>query len=384
MNYNLIIARYGEIGIKSPRVRSRFERKLKSNIKSAFNCEIKISQGRVYIFPKDFDEAYDKLKRIFGVVSFSPAISTLSDFKDIEATLSEYTDRLVDENLIDSNTPFAIRCRRVGDHDFSSQELAAFAGGVVIKKLDCPVDLSNPKLEIFLEVRDNETYIFHEKIKGPGGLPLGTQGRLIALISSGIDSPVAAYLMMKRGCSITAIHFDNDPFAGSKVTENFEKLVAKLNEYSYGSPIETKIVKYGNYLKKCKENAPEKLTCVLCKSGMYKVASEVAKNENALGIVDGSSVGQVASQTLHNILATRDGAEFPILSPLIGMDKVEIQEISRKIGTLAISEIDDGGCSAVPRYPETKIDISRVHEAIESIDQKKEVENIINEVYQKF
>ncbi|MDR0900040.1 MAG: tRNA 4-thiouridine(8) synthase ThiI, partial [Methanobrevibacter sp.] len=367
-----------------PRVRSRFERKLKSNIKSAFDSEIKISQGRVYIFPKDFDDAYDKLKRIFGIVSFSPVISTLSNLKDIEVALSEYIDNLADEDLIDSNIPFAIRCRRVGNHDFSSQELAAFAGGIVIKKLDCPVNLSNPEIEIFIEVRDNKTYIFHENIKGPGGLPLGTQGRLIALISSGIDSPVAAYLMMKRGCSITAIHFDNDPFAGPKVTENFESLINKLNDYSYGSPIETKIVKYGNYLKKCKENAPEKLTCVLCKSGMYKVASDVAKNENALGIVDGSSVGQVASQTLHNILATRDGAEFPILSPLIGLDKVEIQKISRKIGTLTISEIDDGGCSAVPNYPETKAEISRVHEAIESIDQDKEIENIINEIYRKF
>ncbi|MBZ9570195.1 tRNA 4-thiouridine(8) synthase ThiI [Methanobrevibacter sp. TMH8] len=381
MNYNLIIARYGEIGIKSPRVRARFERKLKSNIESAFDCRINISQGRVFVFPNDFDEAYEKLKRIFGVVSFSPAICTVTSFEDIEKALSNYSDKLADEDLIDSDTPFAIRCRRVGNHDFSSQELAAFAGGVIIEKLGCPVDLSNPKLEIFVEVRDNETYIYHKKIKGPGGLPLGTQGRLVALISSGIDSPVAAYLMMKRGCSITAIHFDNDPFAGSKVTENFEKLVDKLNEYSYGSPIKTKIIKYGNYLKTCKENAPEKLTCVLCKSGMYRVASEVAKKENALGIVDGSSVGQVASQTLPNILATRDGAEFPILSPLIGLDKVEIEKIARKIGTFPISEIDDGGCSAVPRYPETKSDINRVHEAIESISQDEEIGKIIDEIY---
>lgn len=381
LNHSLIIARYGEIGLKSPRVRGRFERQLKSNIKTAFECKIKISQGRIYIHPKNFDEALIKLKRIFGIVSFSPAIHTKTSYEDIENDLGKYTEKLISENLISSKTKFAVRCRRVGDHDFSSQEMAGFAGSVVRKMIDAPVNLSNPDIKIFLEVREDETYIFHEKIKGPGGLPLGSQGRLVALISSGIDSPVAAYLMMKRGCAITAIHFDNDPFAGPKVTENFKELINKLNEYSYGFPIRTKIVKYGDYLEKCKDNAPEKLTCVLCKSGMYKLASEVAKKENALGIVDGSSVGQVASQTLHNILATRANAEFPILSPLIGLDKIEIEKISRKIGTFPISEINDGGCSAVPRYPETKAELSRVNDALELINQEVEIKKAVEKLY---
>lgn len=381
LNHDLIIVRYGEIGLKSPRVRSRFEKQLKSNIKTAFECEININQGRIYIYPKDFNEALVKLKRIFGIVSFSPAIQTKSTYEDIENDLNKYIDKLVDKNLISSKTKFAVKCRRVGNHEFSSQEIAGFAGSVVIKKINAPVDLSNPEIRIYLEVRDDETYIFHEKIKGPGGLPLGSQGRLVALISSGIDSPVAAYLMMKRGCAITAIHFDNDPFAGPKVTENFKELINKLNEYSYGFKIKTKIVKYGDYLQKCKDDAPEKLTCVLCKSGMYNIASEVAKKENALGIVDGSSVGQVASQTLPNILATRANVEFPILSPLIGLDKIEIEKISKKIGTFPISEIDDGGCSAVPKYPETNAELSRVNDAIESIDQKVEIKKIVEKLY---
>ncbi len=381
MEQELIIARYGEIGLKSPRVRSRFERQLKSNIKTAFDCKIKINQGRIFIYPKNFPEAMIKLKRIFGIVSFSPAIPTKTNHQDIENDLNKYTEKLMEKNLINSNTKFAVRCRRVGEHEFSSQEIAGFSGSVIIKKTDAPVDLSNPDIEIFIEVRDDKTYIFHEKIKGPGGLPLGSQGRLVALVSSGIDSPVAAYLMMKRGCAITAIHFDNDPFAGPKVTENFKKLIDKLNDYSYGFPIRTKIVKYGDYLQKCKDNAPEKLTCVLCKSGMYKIASKVAKKENALGIIDGSSVGQVASQTLPNILATRANTEFPILSPLIGLDKIEIEKISRKIGTFPISEINDGGCSAVPRYPETKAELKRVNDAIKLIDQEIEIEKAVNSLY---
>jgi len=381
MDYDVIIGRYGEVGLKSPRVRSRFERRLVHNIRASLDCEIDVHQARFFIFPNSYKEAREKLSKIFGIVSYSPAISLKTSHEDIETHLSKYVDELEKNNLIDSNTSFAIRCRRVGNHDFSSQEIAAFGGSVVVKKLGCPVDLTNPQIEIFFEIREDKTFIFHEKIKGPGGLPLGTQGKLVALISSGIDSPVAAYLMMKRGCEIIAIHFDNDPFSGVQVTENFKKLIDQLNNYSSGAPIKIKIVKYGEYLQKCKDNAPEKLTCVLCKSGMYKIASEVAKREKAMGIVDGSSVGQVASQTLPNILATRENAEFPILSPLIGLDKIEIEKISKEIGTFPISEINDGGCSAVPKYPETKADLNRVHGAIDSINQDEEIKKVIEKLY---
>jgi len=373
MEHSVIIARYGELGLKSNRVRGRFERKLSSNIKASFNCEIDINQARIFIFPKDFDEALSKLKKIFGIVSFSPAVSTYSNYADIEKTLADYTDKLIDEKLIDSDTPFAVRCRRVGSHEFSSQEAAAFAGAVVVRKLACPVDLTNPKLEIYLEIRENETYIFHEKIKGPGGLPLGTQGKLISLISSGIDSPVSTYLMMKRGCEIIALHFDNDPYTKGKTEEKYENIIEQLKTYSSGVPFRSRIVSYGDYLKKSREDAPEKMTCILCKSGMYKIAGMLARDMNALGVVDGSSVGQVASQTLPNILATREDVEVPILSPLIGMDKVEIEKIAKEIGTYDISKEDDGGCSAVPRYPETKADVERVREAKEDMNQDEEL-----------
>ena len=329
MEHSLIIARYGELGLKSPRVRGRFERKLSSNIKSSFSCEIDINQARIFIFPEDFDEAIANLSKIFGIVSFSPAISTHTSYEEIEKTLDNYVDELEKKGLITCDTKFAIRCRRVGSHDFSSQELAAFAGSVVVKKLSCPVDLTNPQLEIFLEVREDDTYIFHEKIKGPGGLPLGTQGKLVSLISSGIDSPVSTYLMMKRGCEIIAIHFDNEPFTQAKSRENFELLVETLKTYSSGVPFNVKVVKYGDYLQKVRDDAPEKMTCILCKSGMYKIAETLAIDTKALGIVDGSSVGQVASQTLPNILATRENVSVPILSPLIGMDKVEIEKIAK-------------------------------------------------------
>ena len=380
MNHDLIIARYGEIGLKSPKIRSRFERKLVKNIKATFECDVNRNQGRIYIFPRDFDEGIEKLNRVFGVVSYSPATSTNTDYADIDETLTRYASDLVDEGILDENTKFAIKCRRVGTHDFTSQEMAAHCGGVVRNVVMAPVDLTNPDLTIFVEIRENDAYIYHEKIRGPGGLPLGTQGKVIVLLSSGIDSPVAAYMMMKRGCEVVALHCNNDPFSGPKVTENFNLLVDRLNIYAMGVPIEKRIIDYGEYLSVAKEKAPEKMTCVLCKSGMYRIAEKLAVKLGADAIVDGSSVGQVASQTLSNILATRYGVEVPILSPLIGLDKEEITAIAKEIGTFEISKIDDGGCSAVPRYPETHADLERVKKACEDMDQDVEVQKAFENI----
>ncbi|AMD16837.1 tRNA sulfurtransferase [Methanobrevibacter sp. YE315] len=374
MNHDLIIARYGEIGLKSPKIRSRFEKRLVKNIKATFECEVDRNQGRIYIFPKDFDEGIEKLNRVFGIVSYSPATSTNANYDAIDETLTRYTEDLIAENILDENTKFAIKCRRVGKHDFTSQEMAAHCGGVVRNVVMAPVDLTNPDLTIFVEIREDKAFVYHQKIKGPGGLPLGTQGKVVVLLSSGIDSPVAAYLMMKRGCEIVALHCNNDPFSGPKVTENFNLLVDQLNIYAKGSPIKKRVIDYGEYLTVAKEKAPEKMTCVLCKSGMYRIAEKLAQKLGADAIVDGSSVGQVASQTLSNILATRYGVEMPILSPLIGLDKEEITAIAKDIGTFEISKIDDGGCSAVPKYPETRADLDRVKQACEDMNQDVEVE----------
>lgn len=380
MDYSLIIARYGEVALKSNNVRRRFEKKLSANIKSSIDCEIDIHQARIFVFPEDFDDAIKKLDKIFGIVSYSPAISTYATFEDIEKTLAAYADKLHDEGLLDENTRFAISCRRVGSHEFSSQEMAAFAGAVVVRKFACPVDLTNPELTIYIEVRDNDAYIFHEIVQGPGGLPLGTQGKVISLLSSGIDSPVATWMMMKRGCQVIALHFDNQPYTSSEARKNYDDLVDALNVYGSGAPVRKRVVKYGDYLSKAKEDAPQKMTCVLCKSGMYKIAAKLAKDMHASAIIDGSSVGQVASQTLQNILATRDGVDVPILSPVIGLDKVEITRIAEKIGTFDISKRDDGGCSAVPRYPETKADLEGLHEAQKSMNQEEEIQKAFDAI----
>lgn len=373
----LIIVRYGEIGIKSPKVRGKFERKLIENIKTVIDGDVKLKQGRIFIYPQDLGEAVEYLQRIPGIVSYSPASVTKTDHDSIKELIELYINELVDKGVFSSEDSFAIRCRRVGEHDFTSQEMAAYCGSVVYGITESKVDLSNPDFELFVEVRGDKTYIFHQKIQGLGGLPLGTQGKVISLISSGIDSPVATFLMMKRGCSVTLLNFNTYPYSSGS-NDKILKIYQKLKEYSAGAKLTLYQVDYGDYLHKCIDEAPDRMTCVLCKSGMYQIAERLAKDENALAIVDGSSLGQVASQTLPNILATRYSTLMPVLSPLIGLDKVEIENIAKKIGTYDISILPDSGCSAVPRHPETHAELSQVLEALDNIGAEDEYDNAIS------
>jgi thiamine biosynthesis protein ThiI len=374
MDYELILLRYGEIGVKSAPVRRRFENKLIHNIHASIDCKIKNDGGRILLYSPNIEESLDKLLKIFGIVSFSPAVETRTTKEEIKNKVQEYVDHLLEEGIFSKDDSFAIRARRVGDHDFTSQEIAAFIGSAFYEKTESKVDLSNPDFELFVEIRGNKTFIFHEKIQGPGGLPLGTQGKVIALVSGGIDSPVATYLMMKRGCDVTILNFNNQPF--TEPSEKVVKIVKKLREYASGSELKLYQVKYGGFLGKCKDEAPERMTCVLCKSGMYQIAGKLAEQEKALAIVDGSSMGQVASQTLPNILATRYSSPLPLLSPLIGLDKLEISAIGEKIGTFEISKLADSGCAAAPRHPETNAVLEKVLETQEKIQMDSAMDEV--------
>jgi tRNA uracil 4-sulfurtransferase len=376
MQDKLIIVRYGEIGVKSPKVRGRFERKLIENMKTVIPDQVDLKQGRIFIYPHDLDKTVAALQKIPGIVSFSPAAVTQTTHESIKELIESYIGELVSDGVFSSEDSFAIRCRRVGEHDFSSQEMAAYCGSVVYGVTESRVDLSYPDFELFVEVRGDKTYIFHQKIQGLGGLPVGTQGRVISLVSSGIDSPVATFLMMKRGCSVTMVNFNNHPYTSGS-NEKILKIYEKLKEYSAGVKLNLVQVEYGDYLHKCIDEAPDRMTCVLCKSGMYRIAEKIAEEEKAMAIIDGSSLGQVASQTLPNILATRYSTAMPVLSPLIGLDKVEIENIGKKIGTYEISILPDSGCSAVPRHPETNAELPRVLEALNKIDAETEFDKAV-------
>lgn len=369
--------RYGEIGVKSPKIRRKFENKLIENIKTELDGEFDNDQGRLTLITEESDEKVrDVLDRVFGIVSYSPVEETETDKEKIAELINEVLPKVIESGKFNpEKDTFAIKCRRVGVHDFTSQELAAYAGSVVIKATNAKVNLSNPDFTLFVEVRKNKTFIYHEKVKGLGGLPVGSQGRVVCLISGGIDSPVASWLMLKRGCAVTLLHCDNDPFGSGTVPKVLQN-ADNLRKYSLGEEIRVYSIKYGKYLQHAQKEAPPRMTCVLCKSGMYQTAARLAKQEGALAIVDGSSIGQVASQTLYNIEAARYLCRMPIFSPLITYDKLEIEAIGKKIGTYETSIIPDSGCGAVPKYPETHADLELVNKIIEEIDQKTALEEV--------
>ncbi|MEE3490772.1 MAG: tRNA uracil 4-sulfurtransferase ThiI [Methanobrevibacter sp.] len=373
--------RYGEIGVKSRKVRRKFEKKLMKNIMTGLECKFSNDNGRIILSTEKEDKTVrEVLDRIFGIVSYSRIYETVTDNEKIAEVIKTVLPELIKEEKFNPEyQTFAVKCRRVGEHDFSSQEMAAYVGSVVIELTDAKVNLSNPDFTVYVEVRDEKTFLYFEKIRGLGGLPVGSQGRVVCLISGGIDSPVAAFQMLKRGCSITLLHCDNYPY-GEATVEKVLKNAENLRRYSLGEEVKVYSIKYGQYLEHVMKEAPPRMTCVLCKSGMYQSAEILAINEKANAIVDGSSIGQVASQTLNNIEASRYHCRMPIFSPLISLDKLEIESIARKIGTYEVSIIPDGGCKAVPKYPETHADLELTKNVIEEINQRKILEEVTKSI----
>ncbi|MEE1118215.1 tRNA uracil 4-sulfurtransferase ThiI [Methanosphaera sp.] len=373
--------RYGEIGVKSRKVRRKFEKKLMKNIMTGLECKFSNDNGRIILSTEKEDKTVrEVLDRIFGIVSYSRIYETVTDNEKIAEVIKTVLPELIKEEKFNPEyQTFAVKCRRVGEHDFSSQEMAAYVGSVVIELTDAKVNLSNPDFTVYVEVRDEKTFLYFEKIRGLGGLPVGSQGRVVCLISGGIDSPVAAFQMLKRGCSITLLHCDNYPY-GEATVEKVLKNAENLRRYSLGEEVKVYSIKYGKYLEHVMKEAPPRMTCVLCKSGMYQSAEILAINEKANAIVDGSSIGQVASQTLNNIEASRYHCRMPIFSPLISLDKLEIESIARKIGTYEVSIIPDGGCKAVPKYPETHADLELTKNVIEEINQRKILEEVTKSI----
>jgi thiamine biosynthesis protein ThiI len=312
----------------------------------------------VIFVPVDGNVQPDRLKNIFGIVSFSAVEHVKLD--EMETFLPEYCCRHGIENV----KTFALRVKRVGRHHFSSNEKAIEYGNLIRKNFPhLRVSLALPEKEIFIEIRENEAYVYDSVVKGVGGLPLGVEGSLVALISGGIDSPVAAWMMMKRGCRIIPVFVALESFLDETVLERAKRVVKVLEQYQPG--IELVVIR-DSYLAAAKEELVkrhlEKYTCIFCKRRMYRIATAYARKRGAQGIVTGESVGQVASQTLDNLVVLTDAAEIPVLRPLIGFDKEEAIEISRRIGTFPQSTSKATGCQAVPGGPSTAAKLETILE----------------------
>jgi tRNA uracil 4-sulfurtransferase len=362
ISQNVVLVRYGEITLKDKWTRQNWERILAGNISYSIRnegIEAKITkgEGRIFIHTPD-PRAGEIASQVFGVISSSPAQS-------IDPDLSEMSRSAVSIASGRNFSSFAIRARRSGG-TISSEEIGRFVGEAVRNATGMTVDLNHPDLEIFVEARTDRAYVFTEILKGVGGLPLGSQGKMLSLISGGIDSPVAAWLMMKRGCTTSLLHFDAQPYADSLRQSLLSAKI--LAEWTAGRKINFIQVPISKGIEKIAAHHP-RATCILCRRLMYRIATEIVKSEGALGLVTGYSLGQVASQTPDNIMAEQSGIDVPIYHPLISMDKTEIVELARKIGTYKVTE-ETKSCTAVPQKPMTKAKVDKILEIDEELGLK--------------
>jgi len=346
ISQDVVLVRYGEITLKDSWTRQNWERILAGNIafslhRAGVEHKMERDEGRIFVHTSD-SRASEIAARVFGVVSTSSAITVASDLEEISRAAAELAGQ-------EKPITFAIRPRRSGV-SFSSEQIGRVVGEAVRTATGCGVDLDKPELEIFVEARKNRTFIFTEVVKGVGGLPLGSQGKMLVLISGGIDSPVAAWMMMKRGCPVTLLHFDSRPYADA--IEQSMRCAKVLADWTAGRKIDFITIPISRGIEKIASHYP-RATCVLCRRLMYRIASEVMEMQGCLGIVTGYSMGQVASQTADNILAEQAAIGVPVFHPLISLDKTEITDLARKVGTYGIAA-ETKSCTAVPSKPMTR------------------------------
>ncbi|MDY0267176.1 MAG: tRNA uracil 4-sulfurtransferase ThiI [Methanimicrococcus sp.] len=380
----VIIVRYGELSLKSKGVRDRYEQILKNNIQQMLEyhdvsfSKIQRDFGRIFIHSGD-SKAAEKAALVFGVVSVSQAFVCSANPDEITSLCAK-----VGEEIIQSGETFAVRARRSGNHSFTSNEIARMCGDAIWMKLiendkTPAVDLTNPDKEIFVEIRQKQSYIYLETVKGPGGFPTGTQGKMVVLLSGGIDSPVAAWLMMKRGIEIIPVFFDNEQYAGTLSAEKAIENAKVLFSWTPGRKMKIYRVLNGNYMKGMIQTTHSKNICLMCKRFMFRIAGAIMEKENASGIITGSSLGQVASQTAENMLSETYGLSLPLYHPLLAFDKQEIVDIAQKIGTFDISIRSNGGkeCLAVPEKPEVKAVLTA------AVSEEKKFTFDLDEIIQK-
>ena len=384
--YDAVIVRFGgEIGVKSSPVRLRYERLVVRHVRRALKARgiaftsLEYSFGRLYVRSPEAGEAARAIARVFGVSSASPALSTSSDLESIAQTGLELA-----RAFLSPGESFAVRCRRVGEHPYTSMDVCRLLGERILSELGhrgLRVNLDEPDKEICVEVREDKAFLFAETYPGPGGFPLGSQGRLIGLLSSGMDSPVACWLAMRRGCVVIPVHFDLRPFSDDAAVEKAVELARVLADWSIGLMRRMYLVPHGEVLAEIREKCPEPLTCVLCKRFMLRAAARLAELSGADGILTGDSVGEQASQTLRNLRAIDEAAGgLLVVRPLMCFDKTEVFELARRIGTYDISARPDAGCEAAPRKPTTAADIGAVLEAEEALDVEGLVERALSAI----
>jgi len=375
---NVVVIRYGEIMLKGKNKRF-FEDKLVSQIRHALSDLGKLrvykAHSRIYIDVESYNvnDITDRAKRVFGVVSLSVAKRFEVDMDKIkEIALDELKDRISENNNIKT---FKVESKR-GDKSFPMQslEISREVGGYLLENMEnISVDVHNPDVSIQVEVRD-KAFVFSNKINGFGGLPLGTNGKALLLLSGGIDSPVAGWLVGKRGVDIEAIHFHSYPFTSERAKEKVIDLAKILS--SYCGKFKLYSINLLPIQKEINEKCPEEEMTILSRRFMMKIAERVGVANNCDALVTGESIGQVASQTVKSLYVTNESVVMPVFRPLIAMDKVDIIDLAYKIGTYETSILPFEDCCTVflPKHPVTQPKLEKIIKS----ESKLDVEELIN------
>jgi tRNA uracil 4-sulfurtransferase len=372
---NPVMARYGELFLKSEPVRHHFIGMLLRNIRAALaanelSARYETPRGRILIFGDDPARIADIVARVFGIIDVS--ICTLTGKET--GTLSSAAAALASTHLRPGMS-FAVRAKRQQKVGLTSQELGEQIGSAIYDRIPgLRVDLERPDYEIFVEVRDFGGLVYDSRIPAPGGLPLGTQGHVLVLLSSGIDSPVASWLAMKRGCAITHLHLDAGRWAGADVLAAATGNHRKLSCWCPGQDIRMIIVQNESLFDEMQRlRISPRYRCVICKRFMHRVAARIMEAEGQQALVTGENLGQVASQTLANLAVISESVTVPVLRPLITYDKEETITLARRIGTFDMHP-GDLACRAVPKMPATAAALAEVH----ACELKMDLDDIIS------
>lgn len=375
MEKNLYIVRCGEVALKGMN-KPYFERILLERVRKAIECyedaEAKWIDGLMFVrIPAEIpeDEVISKCVRVFGVASVSPAVEAPKDIDEIGRVAAEFMQKIIDEEGIKT---FKVKGKRA-DKSFAVQspEIGRIVGAIILKTCKVlSVDVHDPDVVLTVDVRREGAYIFRDKIRGFGGLPLGTNGKGLILMSGGIDSPVAAFMMAKRGMSIEAVHYHSYPYTSQRAQKKVEELVRVLAGYM--GTVRMHVINLLPIQEEIVQNCPEDETTLLVRRFMMRIAEQIAIRNNDMMLITGEDLGQVASQTAEALVVTDSVVSMPVMRPLIAMDKVDIMDKAREIGTYDISIQPYEDCCTVflPKHPVTKPKLDRIEKSESALDVK--------------
>lgn len=379
---HVLLIRYDEIHLKGLN-RPFFERKLINSIKcalSGFDADVKKEQGRIYVYgvsEENTEEAVDRLTRVFGIHSISPAVGVDKDWPTIVSAAKDIMEHAAANS---KKATFKCFCRRSDKGFFmNSEQINREIGHEMLEAFpQLSVDIREPEIKLCVEIREM-AFIYAEEIMGAGGMPTGTAGLATLLISGGIDSPVAGYMMARRGLELTAVHFYSYPYTSERARDKVVELARIVSKYA--GHIKLHLVPFTEIQLAIYEKCPPKETTVLTRRLMMKIAEKWAEKDGSRALITGEVLGQVASQTLESLCVTNDAVSMPVFRPLIGFDKNDIVAIAKKINTFETSILPYEDCCTVfvPQHPVTKPELAKLRESEAMVDFSEMIEKAMEE-----